>query len=60
MVKKEKMRERAREREIEKERESFKEKINVGLYSKVLAMKLKSISKESAQNFKYGKDNVAN
>ena len=53
-------REREREREIEKERESFKEKLNVGQYSKVLVMKRKSISKESAQNFKYGIDNVAN
>ena len=48
------------EREREKERGRFKEKINVGQYSKVLVMKLKSISKESAQNFKYGIDNVAN
>ena len=49
-----------REREIENERERFKEKVNVGKNSKVLVMKLKSISKESAQNFKYGIDNVAN
>ena len=49
-----------REREIENEREGFKEKVNVGKNSKVLVMKLKSISKESAQNFKYGIDNVAN
>ena len=49
-----------REREREKERGRFKEKINVGQYSKVLVMKLKSISKESAQNFKYVIDNVAN
>ena len=49
-----------RERERENERERFKEKVNVGKNSKVLVMKLKSISKESAQNFKYGIDNVAN
>ena len=52
--------EREREREIENERKRFKEKVNVGKNSKVLVMKLKSISKESAQIFKYGIDNVAN
>ena len=52
-------RERERER-VENERKRFKEKVNVGKNSKVLVMKLKSISKESAQNFKYGIDNVAN
>ena len=49
-----------KEREIENERERFTEKVNVGKNSKVLVMKLKSISKESAQIFKYGIDNVAN
>ena len=52
-LEKEKERDRERERKIQR-------KHNVGQYCKVLVMKLKSISKESAQNFKYGIDNVAN
>ena len=53
--------ERESERARDREREGIiQRKHNVGQYCKVLVMKLKSISKESAQNFKYGIDNVAN